>query len=499
MSDDNASPSVPKNRRRTIIESDEEEEEEFEETPQAAAQNGGGQENGAGNAEEEEHVGAAGRAGGMEAEADEEGPSGADRGAAIDDEDEGLVEDQQAAGEPAERKQKKQSKEGGDREPKKRRKSGEGDKESRKRKQPREKKTGRAKANGEGEEELFDFLEKEGGSEDDSDGVRNAADDAFIDDDGVRKAYDSEDEYGGDPGRAPQAEEAEEDDGGVDALFGKGKKGRKTEKSDMELQIECEEFIALMAEAAESDAESNRAGRPALKKLQMLPNVVATLSNKKLQMKLLQQGVLIALKQWLEPLPDRSLPNIAIRTAILRVLSGMPIDTSEPDVRDWLKDSYLGRVVMFLSRLPDETADNRAVARDLVDKWSRPIFKKSTNYEELRHRQEEHRPAPKQKAVVRRAQSGDDDAGEDHFDAGALLKPGDLRLHATIPQPAAMDYKRRSQSKVTAEEARALAKGGQASEKARRMDKTLQKLRKKTGSMRAEKVSVEGRGLIKYI
>lgn len=50
----------------------------------------------------------------------------------------------------------------------------------------------------------------------------------------------------------------------------------------------------------------------------------------------------------------------------------MPIDTSEPDVRDWLKDSYLGRVVMFLSRLPDETAENRAVARDLVDKWVSP-------------------------------------------------------------------------------------------------------------------------------
>lgn len=47
----------------------------------------------------------------------------------------------------------------------------------------------------------------------------------------------------------------------------------------------------------------------------------------------------------------------------------MPIDTSEPDVREWLKDSYLGRVVMFLSRLPDESADNRTVARDLVDKW----------------------------------------------------------------------------------------------------------------------------------
>jgi hypothetical protein len=31
------------------------------------------------------------------------------------------------------------------------------------------------------------------------------------------------------------------------------------------------------------------------------------------------------------------------------------------------------------------------------------------------------------------------------------------------------------------------------------MDKTLQRMRRKPGNMRAEKVSVEGRGLIKYI
>lgn len=50
------------------------------------------------------------------------------------------------------------------------------------------------------------------------------------------------------------------------------------EKSQEELAYECQEFVMLMGEAAETDAESNRAGKPALKKLQMLPNVVNTLS-----------------------------------------------------------------------------------------------------------------------------------------------------------------------------------------------------------------------------
>jgi hypothetical protein len=50
------------------------------------------------------------------------------------------------------------------------------------------------------------------------------------------------------------------------------------EKSQEELAYECQEFVMLMGEAAETDAESNRAGKPALKKLQMLPNVMNTLS-----------------------------------------------------------------------------------------------------------------------------------------------------------------------------------------------------------------------------
>lgn len=42
---------------------------------------------------------------------------------------------------------------------------------------------------------------------------------------------------------------------------------------------------------------------------------------KKLQQEFLDHGVLTLLKNWLEPLPDGSLPNNNIRSAILNILT----------------------------------------------------------------------------------------------------------------------------------------------------------------------------------
>lgn len=42
---------------------------------------------------------------------------------------------------------------------------------------------------------------------------------------------------------------------------------------------------------------------------------------KQLQQEFLDHGVLTLLKNWLEPLPDGSLPNINIRAAILKILN----------------------------------------------------------------------------------------------------------------------------------------------------------------------------------
>ena len=45
------------------------------------------------------------------------------------------------------------------------------------------------------------------------------------------------------------------------------------------------------------------------------------LHRKQLQQEFLDHGVLTLLKNWLEPLPDGSLPNINIREAILKILT----------------------------------------------------------------------------------------------------------------------------------------------------------------------------------
>lgn len=52
----------------------------------------------------------------------------------------------------------------------------------------------------------------------------------------------------------------------------------------------------------------------------------------------------------------------------------LPIDTRMEDMKESLKRSKLGKNVMFLFKCSDETTDNRRLAKELVHKWSRPIF-----------------------------------------------------------------------------------------------------------------------------
>ena len=98
---------------------------------------------------------------------------------------------------------------------------------------------------------------------------------------------------------------------------------------------------------------------------------------------------------WLEPLPDGSLANYDIRQAFISNLESvcgdsmcvckcgadqvrqMPVDTHH------LKDSGLGRVIMFLYKSSKETDDHRRRAKALIDKWSRPVFNLASSYHDV--------------------------------------------------------------------------------------------------------------------
>ena len=62
---------------------------------------------------------------------------------------------------------------------------------------------------------------------------------------------------------------------------------------------------------------------------------------------------LAVLKAWIEPMAaDGALPNAKVRESVLRLLHQLPVDCSMEDRKEQLKRSGLGRVVMFLFKVP---------------------------------------------------------------------------------------------------------------------------------------------------
>lgn len=89
---------------------------------------------------------------------------------------------------------------------------------------------------------------------------------------------------------------------------------------------------------------------------------------------IMDNNLLEGVRRWLEPLPDRSLPALNIQSFFFEQLTKMDIDTNS------LKESGLGRVVLFYTKCKKVTIPIARMANDLVSAWSRPIIKRSASY-----------------------------------------------------------------------------------------------------------------------
>lgn len=83
---------------------------------------------------------------------------------------------------------------------------------------------------------------------------------------------------------------------------------------------------------------------------------------------LLDAGILLAVRLWLEPLPNRSLPAVHLRKTLLELIRCLPVET------DHLRESHIGRIVMYFARRPREMPEIQRLAKDLIARWSRPII-----------------------------------------------------------------------------------------------------------------------------
>nr|XP_006638016.1 PREDICTED: protein IWS1 homolog isoform X2 [Lepisosteus oculatus] len=250
-------------------------------------------------------------------------------------------------------------------------------------------------------------------------------------------------------------------------------------------------MITKMTEAAEEDRTLNTQKKPALKKLTLLPTVVMHLKKQDLKETFIDSGVMTAIKEWISPLPDKSLPALRIREELLKILQELPSVSQET-----LKHSGIGRAVMYLYKHPKESRANKDLALKLINEWSRPIFGLTSNYKGMTREERQQRDLDQQVPPRRRLSSGGQTPRRDLEKVltgeEKALRPGDpgFCARARVPMPSNKDYVVRPKWNVDAETNRGPAKKGLS-----RVDKQMRRfadIKRLTKTAHAVKISVEG-------
>ncbi|KAH7729219.1 IWS1 C-terminus family protein [Aphelenchoides avenae] len=216
-------------------------------------------------------------------------------------------------------------------------------------------------------------------------------DDSDVDEDQAEKG-DAEKPVASDDENEPKiigVDREDSDDGGkvwdFDVMLQKKKKERRKRRhrdggidliSDADDKVK--EIVDAMERAAHLDRQANQDRKPAFQKHKMLQIVRSALLRADYFEALLDNRMMNAVAEWLAPLPDKSLPSLEVRTTILKILEGFP--RLEQGI---LKQSGLGKAVMFLFKHPRETRENKLIAAKLIREWARPIFNIDSDYRSL--------------------------------------------------------------------------------------------------------------------
>uniref|UniRef100_A0A3Q2Q0I4 Interacts with SUPT6H, CTD assembly factor 1 n=1 Tax=Fundulus heteroclitus TaxID=8078 RepID=A0A3Q2Q0I4_FUNHE len=239
------------------------------------------------------------------------------------------------------------------------------------------------------------------------------------------------------------------------------------------------------------DRTLNSQKKPALKKLTLLPQVVMHLKKQDLKETFIDSGVMSAIKEWISPLPDKSLPALRIREELLRILQELPNVSQET-----LKHSGIGRAVMFLYKHPKESRPNKDLALKLINEWSRPIFGLTSNYKGMTREERQQRDLDQQTPQRRRLSSGGQtprrDLEKQLTGEEKALRPGDpgFCARARVPMPSNKDYVVRPKWNVEGDSSRVrTSKAISMLEKHKRRLAEQRKLRRPQGAV---KISIEG-------
>jgi transcription factor SPN1 len=176
----------------------------------------------------------------------------------------------------------------------------------------------------------------------------------------------------------------------VDLKKKKTKELTETQKGEI-----AHELLHKMDKSFHDDRLAYEQQLPAIQKLKLLPNVKKVLLMKQLQMTLLDYDLLSVLKSWIEPIDKTALVGLTIRVAIYDLLSILPCQTEH------IRRSGIGKTLVSLLKHKMETSENKQKLREIIEKWSRPIFGKSVDSRLVDRRHKERLQTPDEAHYIR--------------------------------------------------------------------------------------------------
>lgn len=152
---------------------------------------------------------------------------------------------------------------------------------------------------------------------------------------------------------------------------------------------EIEDIRKRMTDAARLDSIARKENRPAMHKLKMLPEVVSLLNRNQYVNNLVDPEInlLEAVKFFLEPLEDGSLPAYNIQRDLFAALARLPIN------KDALIASGIGKVIVFYTKSKRPETGIKRQAERLLAEWTRPILQRSDDYSKRVYEEVEFDPA----------------------------------------------------------------------------------------------------------
>lgn len=279
------------------------------------------------------------------------------------------------------------------------------------------------------------------------------------------------------------------------ALLKKPTKRRKN--NDVDLEAMQDEAIShlknMMKDAAYMDIDCVNNKKPAANKLKLLPQVRDTLLKSNLYDSILDNNLLEAVRIWLEPLPDASLPSFEIQKTLLNELVKLPIKTIH------LRESGLGKVMIFYQKSKKVDPALKRIAEKLIGDWTRPVMGRSDNYR-AREVPTANFDIEKFKAKTKLQTGGADTAQSGR--KSLYQESADRRKRAAAPEARTSVYTIAPQTSINAlhaQRASGLSTGiGQSlnrDERFKALNKKLTKLSQKKKAGKKDGVSIEGRGL----